>query len=133
MPLGVLLPSGSRAAPARGRPRPVSPVKFVGERGVRVPLERARLAAAGRCAAELAVRGRRTRTGPVVPGTGKRRERLLEARVRLARAGAAGAVVEEDPDRLRRLERGERALVGRLRLDRVGRQRHAPGSPIASW
>ena len=62
-------------------------------------------------------------------GTGdrERRERLLEARVRIASrllAGrrGAGTVVEQHPDRGKLLERGQGGLVGRFLLDRIERE-----------
>ncbi len=61
-------------------------------------------------------------------GDGEARERLLERRVRLTRRLAPGAVVEQHPNGGQRFEGGQRAAVGRLLLDRVGRQRDAVDS-----
>ena len=61
---------------------------------------------------------------PSVVGGRELVEGLLVARVGLAGL-AARAVVEEDPDRRLRLERRERALVGRLLLDRIRRHGHS--------
>ena len=65
----------------------------------------------------------------MVPGIGKLENERSKPGYGQPGFGVAGAVVEQDADRRLRLERRLGEVVGRLLLDRVGRQRHRPVDP----
>ena len=108
-------------------PLPVLPVKLVAGRAARLHVNVSVPAAPGLASAS-APPAARYHERAVVPGSGKRENERSKPGDGIERR-APGAVVEQDPHRGLRLERGERRVVGRLGLDRVVGQGHARRCP----